>query len=76
MKTMYPENIYIKNHEELVSYNADIGTAIAMFDNKHGLKHNDLLQAQYCHWRAKVANVPELLSVADRALLGLKPDEI
>lgn len=73
---MYPENIYIKNHEEIVKLTdgKGIDVGIAKFDNIHGLEHDDLLQAQYSHWRAKATNTPELLSVADRALLGLEPD--
>lgn len=38
---------------------------------KHGLGRNDLARAQYCHWRATVTGVPELLRPADKQLLGL-----
>ena len=68
---MYPNNIYIKNHEEVKSMGGDIGVSLDKFDQKYGLKHNDLARAQYKHWRSVQTGVPELLSAADRKLLGL-----
>ena len=68
---MYPNNIYIKNHEEVKSMGGDIGVSLEKFDKKHGLKHDDLARAQYKHWRSVQTGVPELLSVQDKALLGL-----
>lgn len=69
--TMYPDNIYIQNHEAVKAYDKDIGVSLDMYDNDHDLKHNDLLRAQYKHWRSVVTGVPELLSAADKKLLGL-----
>ena len=75
--TMYPNNIYIQNYDELKSITkpngdkADMGVQFDIFDQRHGLEHNDLLRAQYKHWRATVTGVPDLLSVPDKKLLGL-----
>lgn len=75
--TMYPDNIYIQNYDELKSITkpngdkADMGVQFDIFDQRHGLEHNDLLRAQYKHWRATVTGVPDLLSVPDKKLLGL-----
>ena len=66
---MYPNNIYIKNHEEVKSMGGDIGVCLDKYDHKHGLKHDDLARAQYKHWRAEMTGVPELLSVAEKGLL-------
>lgn len=73
--TMYPDNIYIQNYDELKSITkpngdkADMGVQFDIFDQRHGLNHDDLARAQYCHWRATVTGVPELLSVPYRNLL-------
>lgn len=66
---MYPENIYIQNHEEVKSMGGDIGVCLDKYDHKHGLTHDDLARAQYCHWRSEVTGVPELLSLPDKELL-------
>ena len=71
VKNMYKNNIYIQNHEEVKSMGGDIGVCLDKYDKKHGLKHNDLARAQYKHWRSVQTGVPELLSVQDKALLGL-----
>lgn len=68
---MYQNNIYIQNHEEVAAMGGDIGVCLDKYDNAHGLPHNDLARAQYKHWRATVTGVPELMSVADKKLLGL-----
>lgn len=68
---MYQNNIYIQNHEEVAAMGGDIGVCLDKYDAKHGLAHNDLLRAQYCHWRAEVTGVPELLNANYRKLLGL-----
>lgn len=74
---MYENNIYIDNYEELKAITkpngdkADMGVQFDIFDQRHGLEHNDLLRAQYKHWRATVTGVPDLLSVPDKKLLGL-----
>ena len=68
---MYESNIYIKNYVTIKKYPGDIGVQLDMFDNDHHLKHNALARAQYKHWRSVQTGVPELLSVADRKLLGL-----
>ena len=68
---MYPNNIYIKHYAEIKKLTGDIGVQMDKFDNAHGLKHNALARAQYKHWRSVQTGVPELLSVADRKLLGL-----
>ena len=66
---MYKNNIYIENHEEVAAMGGDIGVFLDKYDHKHGLKHNDLARAQYCHWRATVTGVPELLSMPYKNLL-------
>ena len=72
---MYKNNIYINNHEELraitlpTGNKADMSVQFDIFDQRHGLKHDDLARAQYCHWRSIETGVPELLSVPDRNLL-------
>lgn len=66
---MYKNNIYIDNHEEVAAMGGDIGVSLDKYDHKHGLAHDDLARAQYCHWRATVTGVPELLSVPYRNLL-------
>lgn len=71
VKNMYKNNIYIQNHEEVKSMGGDIGVCLDKYDKKHGLKHDDLARAQYKHWRSVQTGVPELLSAADRKLLGL-----
>ena len=68
---MYTNNIYVKNYNEIKKLTGDIGVQLDKFDNDHKLKHNALLRAQYKHWRSVQTGVPELLSVADRKLLGL-----
>lgn len=68
---MYPNNIYVKNHEEIKKLTGDIGVQLDQYDNDHGLKHDALARAQYKHWRAQQTGVPELLSVEDKRLLGL-----
>lgn len=68
---MYPNNIYIQNHKEVAAMGGDIGVCLDKYDHKHGLKHDDLARAQYCHWRSVETGVPELLSVRYKKLLGL-----
>ena len=48
-----------------------MGVQFDIFDQRHGLEHNDLLRAQYKHWRAVETGVDKLLSKADKKLLGL-----
>ena len=73
--TMYPDNIYVQNHEEILdickTMDKDTNDAFIIFDQRHGLEHNDLLRAQYKHWRATVTGVPDLMIVPDKKLLGL-----
>lgn len=72
---MYQNNIYIDNYEELKAITkpngdkADMGVQFDIFDQHHGIEHNDLARAQYCHWRAVETGVPELLSRPDKKLL-------
>ena len=76
---MYPDNIYIQHAEELANMDknptqpgvqkADIGVALDIFDKEHGLEHNDLLRAQYKHWRAVETGVDDLLSIYDKKIL-------
>ncbi|MEQ2930085.1 hypothetical protein AAAV48_14290 [Agathobaculum butyriciproducens] len=68
---MYPNNIYIKNYATIKKYPGDIGVQLDQYDNAHGLKHDALARAQYKHWRAQQTGVSELMSVADRKLLGI-----
>lgn len=74
---MYQNNIYIDNYEELKAITkpngdkADMGVQFDIFDQRHGLKHDDLARAQYKHWRAAETGVDKLLSKADKKLLGL-----
>lgn len=72
---MYENNIYINNYEELKAITkpngdkADMGVQFDIFDQRHGLNHDDLARAQYKHWRAVETGVPELLSRLDKKLL-------
>ena len=66
---MYQNNIYIQNHEEVKAMGGDIGVCLDKYDHKHGLQHDDLARAQYCHWRSVQTGVPELLSLPDKQLL-------
>lgn len=68
---MYPNNIYVKNYEEIKKLTGDIGVQLDQYDNDHHLKHNALLRAQYKHWRSIQTGVPELLSADDKRLLGI-----
>lgn len=68
---MYPNNIYIKNYNEVKQYPGDIGVQLDQYDNDHHLKYDALARAQYKHWRAQQTGVPELLSAEDKALLGI-----
>lgn len=68
---MYENNIYVKNHTEIAKLGGDIGVQLDKYDNAHKLKHDDLARAQYKHWRAIKTGVPELLSKAEKELLGL-----
>lgn len=68
---MYPNNIYIKNYNEVKQYPGDIGVQLDQYDYAHGIKHDDLARAQYKHWRAQQTGVPELMSAEDKALLGI-----
>lgn len=65
------DNIYIENYNEVKQYPGDIGVQLDQFDNAHGIKHDDLARAQYKHWRSVQTGVPDLLSAADRKLLGI-----
>ena len=65
---MYPNNIYVKNHEEIKKLTGDIGVQL---DKIHHLKHDDLARAQYKHWRSVETGVPELMSRHDHELLGI-----
>lgn len=38
---MYPNNIYIKNYNEVKQYPGDIGIQLDQYDNAHGIKHDD-----------------------------------
>lgn len=73
---MYPNNPYIKHHAELAAIKddngnkADMGYQFDVFDKRHGLPHDDLLRAQYKHWRSVVTGA-DLLSVDEKKLLGL-----
>ena len=72
---MYPDNVYIQNHEEIVqiyeNMHKDMLVAFVVFDKRHGLEHNNLAQAQYKHWRAVETGADSLLSLQDKKLLGL-----
>ncbi len=82
---MYKNNIYIKNHKELSAITksvrqedgsitqevAPIGVRLDVYDDRHGLKHNDLARAQYKHWLSVETGVDKLLTPDDRELLGL-----
>lgn len=68
---MYPNNIYVKNHAELQSYGMDIGISLDMYDEKHGLKHDDRARAEYCYWRAEQTGVEELCTPEQHRLLGI-----
>ena len=68
---MYKNNIYIKNYAEVKKYPGDIGVQLDQYDNAHGIKHDDLARAQYKHWRSVQTGVPELMSAADKRLLGI-----
>lgn len=68
---MYPNNIYVKNYEEIKKLPGDIGVQLDQYDNAHHLKHDALARAQYKHWRSVQTGVPELMSVEDKRLLGL-----
>ena len=76
---MYPDNVYIQNHEEIVQIcenmhkdmHKDMLVAFVVFDKRHGLEHNNLAQAQYKHWRAVETGADSLLSLQDKKLLGL-----
>lgn len=46
-----------------------MGVALDIFDKEHNLEHNDLLRAQYYHWRAVETGVDDLLSVYDKKIL-------
>lgn len=68
---MYPNNIYIKNYNEVKQHPGDIGVQLDQYDNAHGLKHDAIARAQYKHWRSVQTGVPELMSAEDKALLGI-----
>lgn len=68
---MYPNNVYVKNYEEIKKLTGDIGVQLDKFDNIHHLKHDDLARAQYKHWRSVQTDVAELMSRNDRDLLGI-----
>lgn len=68
---MYPNNIYIKNYKEICKYEGDIGVQLDKYDSTHHLKKDELLRAQYKHWRSVQTGVPELMSRHDRELLGI-----
>ena len=75
---MYPENIYVQHHDEIVeickTMDKDMNDAFIIFDQRHNLKHDDLAQAQYKHWRAVETGADSLLSRPDKKLLGLLGD--
>ena len=68
---MYPNNIYVKNYNEIKKLTGDIGVQLDKFDHIHHLKHDDLARAQYKHWRSVETGVPELMSRHDHELLAI-----
>lgn len=76
MPKMYPENVYVQHHDEIAALKnagqmTNIGNQLDIFDDKHGLKRDNLARAQYRHWRSVETGVPELLLPEDRKLLGI-----
>lgn len=77
VSVMYPNNIYIQNHEEIAAIDsapgkdAAIDVALTAFDDKHGLPYNALLRAQYKHWRSIETGATSLLTAEDRKLLDM-----
>lgn len=73
---MYPGNVYIEHYDELRAITkadgskADMGVQFDIFDQRHGLPHDDLARAQYIHWR-EVETGTKLLSVDERKLLDM-----
>lgn len=76
---MYPDNIYIQHADEMKQMDnnpelegiqeADMSVAFDLFDQKHNLEHNDLLRAQYLHWRAVETGAHNLLTMKYKKIL-------
>lgn len=76
---MYPDNIYIQHADEMKNMDknpelegiqkADMSVAFDLFDQKHNLEHNDLLRAQYLHWRAVETGAHNLLTMKYKKIL-------
>lgn len=66
---MYPNNVYIKNHDEIKSMGGHIDVSLDKYDNAHGLKRDELARAQYNHWRAEMTGATELLNPDEKRLL-------
>lgn len=70
----YPDNIYIKNYDELSRITlpngnaADMGVQFDIYDQKHGLEYDALARAQYKHWRSKATGT-NMLSAEEKRLL-------
>ena len=73
---MYPNNIYVKNHEEIKKLTGDIGVQLDQYDDAHNLKHDALARAQYKHWCAQQTGVSDLLGVEVMRLLVLSTLEL
>lgn len=69
---MYPNNIYIKNFQELTSDRWDHGTSLDVFDRAHGLKRDNVARAQYFHWLSEKLNDPKIFTSDHKKILGIE----
>ena len=75
---MYPNNIYIKNHDEIEKITMDggkepdISVKLNIFDEQHGLKRDNLARAQYKHWLSIKTGASSLLTPDDLRLLDME----
>lgn len=58
---MYPDNIYIKNFEELANDHYDTETSLGVFESNHGIKRDNKARAEYLHWLSLKLGDPKIL---------------
>ena len=69
--TMYPENPYIQDADEIASYDLPRKDALDKYDSIHGLPRDATRRAQYRHWLSAITGIAEIMSREDHEILGL-----
>lgn len=65
------DNVYIKNHAELVALGGDMGVTMDKFDAKHNLEYDEVARVEYKYWRSQETGVKNLLSIRDKQIIKM-----